>query len=107
MVELIKRELYIDAGQKRDRGPAESPIEGFSVFNHGLCCGWLPVKKKKKLSIDFLHFGIDLLRRTELKKKKIKMECGPSMYAIGRGGRIGDDSLNGKCCIFPKKNLHL
>lgn len=27
------------------------------------------------------------------------------MYAIGRGGRIGDDSLNGKCCIFPKKKL--
>lgn len=86
MVELIKRELYIDAGQKRDRGPAESPIEGFSVFNHGLCCGWLPVKKKKKVVDRFPPLRYRLIKKNRIKKKKIKMEGGPSMYAIGAEG---------------------
>jgi hypothetical protein len=86
MVELIKRELYIDAGQKRDRGPAESPIEGFSVFNHGLCCGWLPVKKKKKVVDRFPPLRYRLIKKNRIKKEENKNGMW-SFYVRDREGR--------------------
>ena len=67
MVELIKRELYIDAGQK---GPAESLIEGFrfSITD----CGWIPGKKKGCRSISSTSYR--LIKKNRIKKKVLRSD---------------------------------